>query len=161
VSWGRDFHLTGDDGKPREPVDFRGKVVAVYFGYTHCPDVCPLAMAALAQSVRFLGDDAGRVQVLFVTVDPRRDKPAVLARYVRSFDQRFLGLYGDKARTVATAREFKVLAGKDHSAPVFLFGRDGSLRLIASPDVTPYSLAHDMHLLLGRSWPLAPGLPAS
>jgi len=151
VPWGRDFHLTGDDGKPRELADFRGKVVALYFGYTRCPDVCPLTMATLGQALRVLDNDGERVQVLFVTVDPRRDQPAVLARYVRSFDRSFLGLYGDKARTVATARDFKVLAGKDHSAPVFLFDPDGRLRLVASPDATPFSLAHDMRLLLKRS----------
>jgi protein SCO1/2 len=150
VPWGRDFHLTGDDGKARALADFRGKVVALYFGYTHCPDICPLAMAALGQAVRGLGDNGERIQVLFVTVDPRRDRPPVLARYVRSFDDSFLGLYGDEARTAATAREFKVLVGKDHSAPVFLFDPKGRLRLVARPDVTPYSLAHDMRLLLER-----------
>src|SRR5690242_8375669 len=90
VAWGRDFHLVGDDGKPRELADFRGKVVALYFGYTHCPDVCPLTLAELGRAVRLLGEDGARVQVVFVTVDPRRDKPKVLAKYVRSFHPGFL-----------------------------------------------------------------------
>src|SRR5690242_11785398 len=75
VDWGRDFRLTGDDGRPRKLADFRGKIVALYFGYTRCPDVCPTTMATLAQAVRLLGPEGGRVQALFVTVDPRHDKP--------------------------------------------------------------------------------------
>jgi protein SCO1 len=148
VRWGRDFHLLGHDGKPHELADFRGKVVALYFGYTRCPDVCPTTMAALGQAVRLLGSDAGQVQVLFVTVDPQHDKPAVLARYVASFDQSFLGLYGDAQATRRTAREFKVESGRDHSAPVFVFDPGGRLRLVLRPGATPESIAHDVRLLL-------------
>src|SRR6478735_1687968 len=82
-----EFDATGDDGKPRELADFRGKVVALYFGYTRCPDVCPLTMATLGQAVRLLGEDGKRVQGVFVTVDSRHDKPRVLSRYVRAFHQ--------------------------------------------------------------------------
>src|SRR5437868_15278586 len=110
VSWGRDFQLTGHDGRERKLAHFRGKIIALYFGYTRCPDVCPTTMAALGQAVRLLGSDGERVQGLFVTVDPRHDKPAVLARYVPSFHESFIGLYGDAAAIKRTARERKVEA---------------------------------------------------
>jgi len=153
VAWGRDFHLLGDDGKPHQLADFRGKVVALYFGYTRCPDVCPTTMAALGQAARLLGHDAERLQGVFVTVDPRHDKPAVLARYVRSFNQSFIGLYGDAQATQRTTREFKVESGRRHSTPVFLFDADGRLRLILRPDATPQSIARDIRLLLADSAP--------
>ncbi|HWI39321.1 MAG TPA: SCO family protein [Burkholderiales bacterium] len=147
VDWGRDFHLTGDDGRPRELADFRGKVVALYFGYTRCPDVCPTTMATLAQAVRLLGTDGGRVQALFVTVDPRHDKPQVLARYVRGFDPDFLGLYGDRPAIARTADEFKVEVGEHHSIPVFLLDGNGRLRLVVHPEASAESIAHDLRLL--------------
>ena len=145
VSWGQDFHLTDQDGKSRELADFRGKVVALYFGYTRCPDACPLTLAALGQAMRLLGDDATRVQGLFVTVDPKRDTPRVLREYVRSFHEDFLGLRGDTART---AREFRIEAGEHHSTPVFMFDPTGRLRLVAHSETSAESLAHDMRLLL-------------
>jgi protein SCO1/2 len=151
VSWGRSFQLTGDDGKSRELADFRGKVVALYFGYTRCPDVCPTTMATLAQTVRLLGEDGPRVQGLFVTVDPRHDKPSALAKYVRSFDDGFLGLYGDAAAIRRTTDEFKVEAGEHHSIPVFLFDPSGRLRLVVHPEASADSIAHDIRLLLARS----------
>ena len=151
VAWGRDFHLLGDDGKSRELADFRGKVVALYFGYTRCPDVCPITMATLGQAVRLLGEDARRVQVLFVTVDPKHDTPKALAKYVRSFDEGFLGLYGDSAALARTTGEFKVEAGEHHSIPVFLFDPSGRLRLVVKPQAAADSIAHDMRLLLAAA----------
>jgi protein SCO1 len=148
VTWGRDFHLTGDDGAPHELAEFRGKVVALYFGYTRCPDVCPLTMATLAESVRLLGEDGKRVQVIFVTVDPKHDKPKLLARYVRSFHAGFLALYGDAAATARTAAEFRVEGGEHHSTPVFLFDTVGRLRLVAHPEASAESIAHDIRALL-------------
>jgi len=151
VEWGRNFRLTGDDGRPRELADFRGKVVALYFGYTRCPDVCPTTMASLAQAVRLLGADGGRVQALFVTVDPRHDKPQVLARYVRAFHQDFLGLYGDRQAVARTAQEFKVEVGEHHSIPVFLLDDSGRLRLVVRPAASAESIAHDLRGLLTHS----------
>ncbi|MFL6571992.1 MAG: SCO family protein [Burkholderiales bacterium] len=150
VTWGRDFRLTGDDGAPHELAEFRGKVVALYFGYTRCPDVCPLTMATLAESVRLLGEDGKRVQVIFVTVDPKHDKPRLLARYVRSFHEGFLALYGDAAATARTAAEFKVEGGEHHSTPVFVFDPVGRLRLVAHPEASAESIAHDIRRLLVR-----------
>jgi protein SCO1/2 len=151
LRWGRDFFLTGHDGRPRELADFRGKALALYFGYVRCPDVCPLTMATLGQAVRLLGTDGKRVQVAFVTVDPRHDKPAVLKKYVRFFHEDFLGLYGGAAATARTAEEFRIEKGEHHSIPVFLFDPSGRLRLVAHPGATAESIAHDMRLLIGAS----------
>jgi protein SCO1/2 len=151
VDWGRDFRLIGDDGRPRELADFRGKIVALYFGYTRCPDVCPTTMAALAQAVQLLGPDGRRVQTLFVTVDPRHDHPQVLARYVRAFHEDFLGLYGDREAVARTAHEFKVEVGEHHSIPVFLLDDNGRLRLVVRPEASAESIAHDLRGLLSHS----------
>jgi protein SCO1/2 len=91
-SFGTDFSLTDHTGKRRTLEDFRGKVVVMFFGYTHCPDVCPTTLAELRAVMDTLGKDADRVQVLFVTVDPERDTQDLLAKYVPAFDPRFIGL---------------------------------------------------------------------
>ena len=160
VDWGRGFELTDHHGKRRTLADFRGKVVAVFFGFTHCPDMCPTTMAMLAEAVRKLGSEAGIVQVLFVTVDPKRDTPQVLAQYVPAFNPAFLGLYADEATTERTAKEFKVYFkaqapnehgaySVDHSGQVFIFDKSGRLRLLTrSSKATPDSVAHDLRLLL-------------
>src|SRR5208283_5387511 len=112
VGYGHDFRLNDPAGKVRTLADFRGKVVVMFFGYTQCPDVCPLTMADLATVMKELGPDADRLQVLFVTLDPERDTPHVLSAYVPAFDRRFLGLYGSPDETASVAREFKVFYEK-------------------------------------------------
>jgi cytochrome oxidase Cu insertion factor (SCO1/SenC/PrrC family) len=104
ATFGRDFHLTDANGKPRTLADYRGKAVVIFFGYTQCPDVCPTTLAELAEVMKRLGPDADRVQVLFVTVDPQRDTPELLSKYVPAFDPRFAGLYGDAAARNARRR---------------------------------------------------------
>ncbi|MBI2751923.1 MAG: SCO family protein [Betaproteobacteria bacterium] len=160
ADWGRGFELTDHHGKRRTLADFRGKAVTLFFGYTHCPDVCPTTMAMLGEAVRKLESEAGNVQVLFVTVDPKRDTPQVLAQYVPAFNPTFLGLYADEATTERTAKEFKVYFKAqapneqgsytvDHSGQVFVFDRSGRLRLIVrSSGATADSVAHDLRLLL-------------
>lgn len=159
VDWGRDFSLTGDDGKPRRLSDFRGQVVAVYFGYTSCPDECPTTLASLARAIEELGADGGRVQGVFITVDPERDTGQVLAKYVRSFSERFVGLYGDDAATRRTVSDFKVLAETgparndssytvDHTDLVYVFDPRGRLRLAIRGNAAATSIAHDLRLLL-------------
>jgi protein SCO1/2 len=158
-SFGREFSLKDPDGKVRTLADFRGKAVVVFFGYTQCPDVCPTTLATLAQAMKDLGPDADRVQVLFVTVDPERDTPDLLAKYVPSFDPRFLGLRGDADATARTAKEFKVLYQKvpgatpgsytmDHSAGSYVFDPKGRLRLFVSNGQGPAVFAHDLRELL-------------
>ena len=109
ASFGRELALVGHDGKPRTLADFRGKAVAIFFGFTQCPDVCPTALSTAAEAMRRLGPDAARVQVLFVTIDPERDTAELLSRYVPAFHPSFLGLYGDAEATARAAKEFKVV----------------------------------------------------
>jgi protein SCO1/2 len=159
VDWGQDFSLTDHHGKPRRLADFRGKAVVLFFGYTQCPDVCPTTLSAMRDVMTLLGDDAKRVQVLFVTVDPARDTPALLAQYAPSFHPSFLGLYADEKGTAALAKEFKVFFAKqpgstpgsysiDHSTSSFAFDAQGKLRLLLRHGEAPNNLAADLKLLL-------------
>jgi protein SCO1/2 len=162
ASFGRDFALTDHTGKPRTLADFRGKAVVIFFGFTQCPDACPTTMATLAAAMKELGPDADRVQVLFVTVDPARDTPQLLAQYVPAFDPRFLGLVGDDAATERVAKEFKVIYQKqpgktpssytvDHSTGTYVFDPQGRLRLYVSHGQGPDVFAHDLRELLKAS----------
>jgi len=140
AEWGRELALTGHDGKPRTLADFRGKIVVLAFGFTHCPDICPTTLSELKQVKDKLGSDGARVQVLFMTLDPERDSQSVLTQYVPAFDPGFLGLYGDRDATARTAKEFKVFFQKspgqapgaysiDHTAASYVFDQQGRLRL--------------------------------
>ena len=152
----RDFSLTDHNGKLRHLSEFRGKVVALFFGFTHCPEVCPTTLAEFARVDRMLGAEAERVQVVFVTVDPDRDTPQVLARYVPSFDPRFVGLSGSAEEIRKAADAFDVTYEKipgrtageytiDHTAYVFLLDTSGRLRL-----KVPYGQSADALLKLIR-----------
>ena len=159
LDYAKDFALPDFNGKMRTLADFKGKAVVVFFGYTQCPDVCPTTMAELAAAMKQLGPLADRVQVLFITLDPERDTPAVLSQYVPAFDSRFLGHVGDKAQTEKVAKEFKVyyqkVPGKapgsytlDHSAGSFVFDPQGRLRLFMRYGQGPGPIVHDLKLLL-------------
>ncbi|MCC6533238.1 MAG: SCO family protein [Burkholderiales bacterium] len=161
AEFARTLELTGHDGKQRTLADFKGKVVAVFFGYTQCPDVCPSTLSRFAAVAKALGADADKLQVLFVTVDPQRDTQPVLAQYVPAFDPRFVGLYGDAEAIARTAREFKVLYQKqpgkteqtytmDHSAGSFIFDRAGRVRLFVRHEQPVEDLVHDIRLLLDQ-----------
>ena len=151
------FHLTDHTGKARTLTDFRGKVVAIFFGYTHCPDVCPTTLADMSLALDKLGEDAERVQVLFVTVDPERDNPEFLKQYMPEFNPNFLALYGDMQATEQVTKTFKVRYEKqptssgynvDHSAGTFLIDPKGSVRLLAPYGQRSEWLAEDIRLLL-------------
>jgi protein SCO1/2 len=153
-----ELRVADHTGKPRALEDFRGKVVALFFGYTHCPDVCPTSLADLAAAMRLMGKDAERVQVLFMSVDPERDTSELLAQYVPSFNPGFLGLRADAATTARIADNYHVYYRKqagatalgytvDHSAGIYLFDPSGRLRLYASFGMGADKLAHDMQLL--------------
>ena len=158
AGFGKALNLTDHNGRPRTLADFRGKVVTVFFGFTHCPDVCPTTLAELAQVMKELGADANQLQVLFVTVDPERDTQKLLAQYVPSFHPDFIGLYGDRDATARAAKEFKIYYNKqpatggsysvDHSAGTFILDREGRLRLFAQYGQGPAALLHDIRLLL-------------
>lgn len=159
LSYARDFALTDAGGKLRTLADFKGKAVVVFFGYTQCPDVCPTTMSEMAAVMKQLGPLADRVQVVFITLDPERDTPAVLAQYAPAFDKRFLALYGDSAATAKTAQEFKVVYQKvpgkqpgsysvDHTAASFVFDPQGRVRLYVRNGQGPEPLVHDLKVLL-------------
>jgi len=152
-----DFKLRDPLGNTRSLADFRGKVVVLFFGYVHCPDVCPTTLADLAQVMRLLGPQADKVQVLFVTVDPERDTPALLAEYVPAFHPSFLGLYGTPQETAVVAKRFEIVYQKqatasgynvDHSAGSYLIDPAGRVRLLAPYAQRAEWLAADIRLLL-------------
>lgn len=161
VSWQNaqaDFQLADFNGKTRKLSDFRGKVVVLFFGYTHCPEVCPTTLADLAQVMRLLGKDAGRVQVLFITLDPERDSPELLAKFVPAFDPSFLALHGDARATAQAAKAFGVNYAKqldkhggytlDHTDGIFVLGLGGKPLLLAPYGQRAEPLAEDIRLLL-------------
>ena len=157
VDYGKSLELTDTSGKLRHLEDFRGKAVVLFFGFTHCPDVCPTTLADLAGVMKALGPDAERVQVLFVTVDPERDTPQDLDRYVHAFDPRFIALRGDAAATQRVAKEFKIYYEKrkqgdsytvDHSAQSYVLDPQGRLRLLVRHDRLATDLPHDLRVIL-------------
>jgi protein SCO1/2 len=160
ANFGKSLALTDHTGQPRTLADYKGKVVVLFFGFTHCPDACPTTMAELAKVDRELGPDADRMQVLFVTVDPERDTQSVLAQYVPAFDPRFVGLYGSAEETARAAKEFKIYYQKqplpgggytmDHSAGTFVLDKQGRLRLFAQYGAGAQALLHDIRLLIAE-----------
>ncbi len=159
ADFGQSFHLTDHTGKPRTMDDFKGKAIALFFGYTHCPDVCPTTMADLKHTMKLLGPRADEVQVLFVTLDPKRDTQEVLAQFVPSFDARFIGLRGSEEEIAATAAVFKIYAKKveaqgqggytiDHSAGMYIFDKNGKIRLYVDYRQQPVDIANDIKQIL-------------
>lgn len=164
VAFGRGFALTDHMGVVRSLVDFKGKVVVLFFGYTHCPDVCPTTMAELASAVKKLGKAAEDVQVLFVTLDPERDSPSALKQYLSGFNSQFLGLRGSDEATLELVSEFKAFSQKqaeapsgdqrgqhtiEHSSGIYIFDPRGQLRLYAkSSGDGGDALARDLSELL-------------
>ncbi len=159
AEFGRDFALTDHNGQSRRLADYKGKVVVMFFGYTHCPDVCPTTLQGMSEVMKLLGDAARNVQVLFVTLDPERDTRELLAAYVPQFNPAFVGLYGDSATTAATAKEFRVFFQKqpgstpntyslDHSVNSYIYDPQGRLRLYVKHAEAPANIAADIKLLL-------------
>jgi protein SCO1/2 len=153
------YALPDQDGKTRTPADFKGKVTAVFFGYTQCPDVCPTTLAELAQVKKLLGPDGERLQAVFISVDPERDTPEVLKAYVTSFDPSFVALRGTPEQTAATAKDFKMFFAKspgktpesytvDHSTGTYLFDAQGQVRLFERYGAGAETLAADVKALL-------------
>jgi protein SCO1/2 len=132
---GGPFKLIDQNGKPITDQDMKGEPFLVFFGFTHCPDVCPTTLFDVSEVLRALGPDAKSVRALFVTVDPERDTPAVLKDYLTSFDPRIIGVTGDDASVAAAEKAYRVYAKKvptdgggytmDHTALVYLMNKDG------------------------------------
>lgn len=159
---GGDFTLRDHSGNLRTLEDFKGKVVILFFGYTHCPDVCPATMAELATAMTKLGGEASRVQVLFISVDPERDTPEVLKEYLSAFNPDFLGLYGDERAIKKVTREYRIHSQKqtgeseghhtvDHSTGSYILDTKGKVRLYVSSDKGPEVFIHDISELLKTS----------
>lgn len=159
--FGGPFQLVDQDGHAVTDADLRGRPLVLYFGYTDCPDVCPTALAEMSEWQRQLGNEAGRARFVFVTVDPARDTPAVLRRYLASFGGRFTGLTGPPAAVARVLREYRVAAKRepgsgnayavDHTASIFLVRSDGSLAgTIAPQDDASAGLAA-LRRLLGQA----------
>lgn len=163
-SLGSDFTLVDHAGRTITLADFRGKAVAMFFGYTHCPDVCPTTLSDFAEAMRQLGPDAARVQVIFVTVDPQRDTPELLAQFVPAFDPGFLGAHAPGDELARLAKSFRVVYQKtavkapddyliDHSAGTYVFDPQGRLRLLMPYGSSPSAIVHDLRTLLAAAAP--------
>jgi protein SCO1/2 len=143
ASVGGPFHLTNQDGRTVTDQDFKGKPFLVFFGFTHCPEVCPTTLFEISEVLRKLGPAADRTRALFITVDPERDTPAALKDYLSSFDSHLAGLTGDPASIAAVAKAYRVYYKKvpldggdytmDHTAIVYLMDKQGHF-------VSPFSL---------------------
>jgi protein SCO1/2 len=155
-----DFALTADNGQPVTGESFHGHATLVYFGYTHCPDVCPETMARLMQVIAKLGPDASKVRILFISVDPARDTPQALHAYVGAFDaQHARGLTGTDAQIESLAKRYRVayqMEKRDpdgsyevtHSSAVYVFDAQGRARLLATDHDTPDAIAHDLRRVI-------------
>jgi len=155
---GREFKLTDHTGHVRTLADYRGKVVAMFFGFTQCPDICPTTLADLAQVKQQLGADGDKLQVLFITLDPERDTQEVLAGFVPAFDPSFVALRGSRAEIDQVVKDFKIFAQKvpakegagytvDHTAATYVFDTQGRIRLFVRHGQTA-SLPEDIKRLI-------------
>lgn len=158
AGYGQAWELTDSDGKPSHLQDYHGQVVLIYFGYTRCPDMCPMTLGHLRDTLAKLDPaEARQVRVLFVTVDPEHDTPAVMREYVANFGPRFTGLTGSQAAVDGAAKAFKVFAEKkgdaqgapfEHAGFVFALDRTGQTRVLYGPDTPAADMATDIKLLL-------------
>lgn len=156
----RRLALTDHTGRPITLASFKGKLVVLFFGYTHCPDVCPTTLSDMAQALKLMRpEEADKVQVLFASVDPERDTPETLKAYVPYFHPDFLGLYGTHEQVAQAAREFKITYRKhvepgasgylvDHTAGSYVLDTNGRLRLYLPFALPPADIAHDLSTLL-------------
>lgn len=161
ATFGRGFTLTDHDGRQRSLADFKGKAVVVFFGYTACPDVCPTTLARLAEVMAALGADAGRVQVLFISLDPERDSGERLKGFVPWFHPSFIGLRGDAGQIKTVTDEFRVFGARravdgelgyviDHSTGAYIYDPAGRLRLYVKDSATVDDIAADIRQLLAH-----------
>lgn len=151
---GGPFHLEDQNGKPVSDADMKGRPFLVFFGFTHCPDICPTTLFEMSQVMRALGPDADRAGALFITVDPARDTPAVMKDYLSNFDPHLRGLTGDQASIDAAIKAYRVYAKKvpldngnytmDHTALVYLMDKDGHFVAPFNVNRTPEAEAADL-----------------
>jgi protein SCO1/2 len=160
ADYGRDFALLDPDGNTRRLTDFRGKVVMLFFGFIQCPDVCPTSLQRAAAVRRLLEADGERFQIIFVTLDPERDTPAILREYTAVFDADVLGLYSTPEKVRETADAFRIYFRKvptgssytiDHTATSYIYDPEGRIRLAVTHQSSAKSIAADVALLLHPS----------
>ncbi|MES2255917.1 MAG: SCO family protein [Pseudomonadota bacterium] len=154
IAVGGPYALTDQDGKPRASTDFAGKYQLIYFGYTFCPDVCPTTLALMAATLDRLGADKDRIAPVFITIDPERDTPDAIKKYVAAFGPQFIGLTGTPDQIAKVEKEFRVYAKKgpvengtyamDHSSVMYLMGPDGKLVSFYDEATTPEDLAQQL-----------------
>lgn len=156
----RTLSLNDHNGRAVTLDTFKGKLVVLFFGYTHCPDVCPTTLSDMAQAIGLMpAEEAAKVQVLFASVDPQRDTPEILKAYVPYFHLDFLGLYGSPEQVARAAGEFRIVYRKqsvagasdyliDHSAGSYVLDQQGRLRLYLPFALPPADIAHDLSMLL-------------
>lgn len=159
-AFGTNFGLIDTDGKLRTLADFQGKAVVMFFGYTHCPDVCPTTLIEMQEVMRLLGPQAAKVQVIFVTLDPERDTSEVLKQYVPAFNPSFIGLRpANEDALNRLTKEFKIYYKRvpglspntytiDHTAGSYVFDQKGQLRLYIKHGQGPEVLAQDLKTIL-------------
>ncbi len=162
ADYAKGFDLTDHNGQRRTLADFQGKIVMMFFGYTQCPDVCPTSMSEMATIRKLLGKEGERVQCLFVTVDPARDKPEMLKEYMHAFDPSFLALVPTPEQLTAIAKDYKVYYKKvdgptptsytmDHTAGSYVYDTKGKLRLFTRYGTQPELTAADLRILLQQA----------
>ena len=159
-AFGTNFALIDVDGKLRTLADYQGKAVVMFFGYTHCPDVCPTTLIEMQEVMRLLGPQAAKVQVIFVTLDPERDTSEVLKQYVPAFNPSFIGLRpANEDALNRLTKEFKIYYKRvpglspntytiDHTAGSYVFDQKGQLRLYIKHGQGPEVLAQDLKTIL-------------
>jgi protein SCO1/2 len=155
---GGPFALVDQNGKAVTDRDFKGKPLLIFFGYTHCPDVCPTTLFELSEMMHALGKDADKTNALFVTVDPERDTPAVMKDYLSSFDPHLMGATGDRKQIDAAEKAYRVYAKKvptkdgdysmDHTALVYLMDKQGRFVAPFSLQRSPQAAAADLRKYL-------------
>jgi protein SCO1 len=156
VKWGKDFELRAHNGQMLRTADYRGKVLVLFFGYTHCPDICAPTLAKLAQLSKALGEDAKGVQVLFISVDPGHDTPEQLKKFLAGFDPSFIGLTGTPEQLAAVGGDHMVFfkqtnAGRvEHSGMLFVKDKQGRMRLMMRESTPLDDMLHDVRLLLAE-----------
>ena len=151
---GGPFQLTDQHGKAVTDKNLKGKPTLIFFGYTHCPDVCPTSLFEISEVLRAMGKDADKVNAVFISVDPERDTPATMKDYLSSFDPHLEGLSGDPAETAKVITSYRVYAKKvptkdgdytmDHTALIYLMDRDGRFVSPFNMKRTPEEAAADL-----------------
>lgn len=157
---GGPFTLVDQTGKTVTEADFRGRYMLIYFGFTFCPDVCPTELSAMTAAIEALGAEGEKIQPVFITIDPERDTPEIMARYVTLFHPRLVGLTGTSEQIAATAKAWHVFYRKakdesspedytmDHSSIIFLMGPDGEYLKLFPPGTGPDEMAEQIAAFL-------------